>query len=84
MPLKLRMRESGTMMKSPFAFPGGKPNLGPSVSARDRMATSRFLRTSALLGAEEAVEHLLQAVDLTLVDVPAGLDPISEHRRTQT
>lgn len=61
-----------------------RPNLGLSVSARDGMTTTLFPRASALSSAEEAVEHFLQAVDLALVDVPAGLYPISEHRRTQS
>ena len=38
---------------------------------------------SALLRAEEAVEHFLQAVDLALIDLVAGLDPIAEHGGAQ-
>jgi hypothetical protein len=49
-----------------------------------RRATSLFLRMSALLRAEKAVEHFLQTVDLILVDVAADLESISEHRRAET
>jgi hypothetical protein len=43
----------------------------------------RLLPVSALLSGDEAVEHLLQAVDLTLVEVAAGLDPVAENCRPQ-
>ena len=40
--------------------------------------------TSAALSAEETVEHLLQAVEVALLDIPTGLEPISEDGRTRT
>ena len=40
--------------------------------------------TSAALGAEETVEHLLQAVEVALLDIPTCLEPISEDGRART
>jgi hypothetical protein len=53
----------------------------------DLSEESRTLRrdnqfASANLSAKESVEHLLKAVELALVDVPAGFDSIPEHSRT--
>ena len=39
---------------------------------------------SAAGGAEEPVENLLETVELALLDIPTGLKPISEDRRTDT
>jgi hypothetical protein len=43
-----------------------------------------YLVTSAALGAEETVEHLLQAVEVALLDIPTCLEPISEDGRART
>jgi hypothetical protein len=44
----------------------------------------KLLATSAALSAEEPVEELLQVVELALLDVPTGFEPISEDRRPRT
>jgi hypothetical protein len=68
------------------ATPRTSPGVYRGLSSRDGVAA--LLRDDAalltLLRTKEAIEHILNVVDMALFNVLAGLEVITEDRRTGT